>query len=180
MAAERSESDDGRVSLGLKVYYLRTREKGMNQTDVAQSLGVRQATISHIENDLTAPHWSLLVNLCRFFDVTPTYFADEQRGVVPRPTERWGLRDALVTIGMSVEVSRGAISDLEDGQVLCRLEPEGRFYDDEAAEVRRLSMSRDAGSEALEKLRAEHAARELRLMEELQAERQRYVKRRRR
>ena len=101
------------ASLGLKLFYLRTREKKLSQKDVAAQLGVRQATISNLEQENTAPHWALVVELCQFYDVTPTFLSDDARGVVPLPTERWGLRNALVTLGMSIEVAPDAIHELD-------------------------------------------------------------------
>lgn len=167
------------ASLGLKIYYLRTREKRISQREVAAALGVRQATISYVENDVTAPQWALLVNLCRFFDVTPTFLADERRGVVPHPTERWGLRDALATVGMWVEVSAEGMTELGDGRWLCKLEPGAGFYDDEAARVRERYKRPSALQGALEQLQEEHTNADRELERELKAERNSHGKRRR-
>ncbi|MCB9889438.1 MAG: helix-turn-helix transcriptional regulator [Planctomycetes bacterium] len=167
------------ASLGLKLFYLRTREKKLSQREVAERLGVRQGTISHIEQEVTAPHWSLLVDLCRFYDVTPTFLADEQRGVVPLPTERWGLRNALVTVGMWVEVSRDAVVDTEDDRRLCAIEPGGAFYDAEAVDVRRRYRRGAASQAALAKLRSEQDKQDKLLEAALRREQKEHPRRRR-
>src|SRR5690606_24196595 len=55
------------AKLGLKVFYLRTREKRWSQQQVADALGVRQATLSHIEQGRSLPNCALLRALCEFF-----------------------------------------------------------------------------------------------------------------
>lgn len=125
--------------LGLKIFYLRTRERKLSQQAVADSMGVRQATLSNIEQGVSLPSAPLLLELCKFYDVTPTFLVDEDRGVVPLPSERWRLRDALVTVGMWVEASSDEVVRLEDGKLLCPLRPGESFYDDEARHAREKS-----------------------------------------
>jgi transcriptional regulator with XRE-family HTH domain len=157
------------ASLGLKLFYLRTREKKLSQREVAAELGIRQGTVSFLEQGTTAPHWSLVVELCKFYDVTPTYLADESRGVVPRQTERWGLRDALVTLGMWIELGPDAVHELGN-KVLCELEPGSAFFDDEAVEIRR-RYKREANSrQALEELREKYRLEEKTLHKRLSNE----------
>ena len=122
--------------LGLKIFYLRTRERALSQQAVADAMGVRQATLSNIEQGVSLPSTPLLLELCKFYDVTPTFLIDEARGVVPLPTERWRLRDGLVTVGMWVEVSQNDVVELADGKFLCPLQSGESFYDDEAREAR--------------------------------------------
>lgn len=122
--------------LGLKVFYLRTREQKLSQQAVADAMNVRQATLSNIERGLSLPSVPLLVELSRFYDVTPTFLIDEERGVIPVASERWALRDALATVGMWVEAPRDSLVELPDGKLLCPLDSGEAFYDDDAKAVR--------------------------------------------
>jgi len=123
------------AQLGLKVFYLRTRERGMTQQAVADAMNVRQATLSNIERGSSYPSAAMLLELSRFYDVTPTYLLDDERGVVPLPTERWSMRGGLVTAGMWVEVPRDKVVDLANGNVMCPLQSGQRFFDAEAADA---------------------------------------------
>ena len=133
--------------LGLKLFYLRTRERGLSQQEVADRLGVRQATLSQIERGRALPSCTLLGELCRFFDVTPTYFLDAERGVIPLPTERWTLRNALVSVGMWVEVDRENLVVGEDGRLLVPLVEGGGFYDEAAARLLKEADGRSVDAE---------------------------------
>lgn len=154
--------------LGLKVFYLRTRERGLSQQAVADALGVRQATLSHIEQGQSQPSAALLVELCRYYDVTPTFLLDEERGVMPLLTERWRLRDALVTTGMWVEVAADSADPIDDQTLLCPMLPGSSFYDEEAAALRRRGAreelaSRAKARQATEEQLAEELTQELRV-----------------
>ena len=118
--------------LGLKLFYLRTRERGLSQRQVADAVGVRQATLSHIEQGVSQPNSALLVQLCRFLDVTPTFLLDDERGILPRTAERWQNRDALVTTGDWIELPRDALAETPDGRLLCPIRAGEAFFDDEA------------------------------------------------
>lgn len=162
------------ASLGLKLFYLRTREKKLSQREVAAQLGVRQATISHLEQGVTAPHWALIVDLCRFYDVTPTFLADESRGVVPRVTERWGLRNDLVTLGMWIESGGDAGGDSQ----LLRLDPGTAFYDEEAMSIRREFEDAASSKQSLEQHAAAQQAKDQGLEEALRTELTQHPRRR--
>ena len=166
------------ASLGLKIYYLRTREKRLKQSEVAKTLGVRQGTLSYIENDITSPQLALLLSLSEFFDVTPTFLADPERGVVPRPTERWGLRNSLVTLGMFVEVSEESVVALGDGRRLCRIGAGDSFFDAEAAAARTAHGREADAQRVLEEFDAARAAEERELEQALAQERERHPRRR--
>ena len=166
------------ASLGLKLFYLRTREKKLSQREVAEHLNIRQATVSNLEQEVSAPHWALVVGLCQFYDVTPTYLADENRGIVPLPTERWGLRNALLTLGMWLEVDRDELEDIGGGKVLCQLPAGGTFYDDEAAAVRRRYKRPGNSQTALLELRKKHLAEERQLEASLRKEIEKHPRRR--
>lgn len=158
------------AGLNLKLFWLRTREKALSQQAVADALEVRQATISHLERGQSMPNAALLLRLCRFFDVTPTWLLDEARGIPPLPTERWAMRDALLTVGMWVEAPAKSVVRLRDGAVLCPLLPEAAFYDDEAAEIRRSGKGERAIRAAIAELAAQRAELDARLADELAAE----------
>lgn len=122
--------------LGLKIFYLRTRVREISQQELADTLGVRQATLSNIERGLALPTVPLLVELSRFFDVTPTFLLDDARGVQPRATERWSARNGLVTSGMWIEAETKNAVRLSDGKLLCPVSAGEAFYDDEAKQRR--------------------------------------------
>ena len=153
--------------LGLKVFYLRTRELRLSQQEVAERMGVRQATLSNIERGVSLPSAPMVLELARFYDVTPTYLLDEDRGLTPRPTERWRLRNALVTVGMAIEGPRAMARDLDGEALLVMLEPGARFYDSEACDVRVRSNGDPA---AVPRLVEERRQRDDQLEETLEAE----------
>ncbi len=139
--------------IGLKVFYLRTREQRLSQQQLAKALGIRQATLSHVEQGTSLPSCALLLQLCKFFDVTPTYLLDDERDLVPLPTERWGLRNALVTVGMWIEVPEEEVVETPDGKLLCPLQPKEAFYDQEAMELRAGKSKPSQGRAAIKRLR---------------------------
>jgi transcriptional regulator with XRE-family HTH domain len=163
------------ASLGLKLYYLRTREAKLSQQAAADALGIRQATLSHLERGRSMPNHDILRILCEFFDVTPTYLMDDARGVLPRITERWSQRDALLTTGMTLETDpdRG-----EDGGLLIELHAGDAFYDAEAARVRRAEAHPGRARAALERITAERDREEQELQAQLHAELDEHPRRR--
>ncbi|MHC4077947.1 MAG: helix-turn-helix domain-containing protein [Planctomycetota bacterium] len=139
--------------IGLKIFYLRTREQQLSQQQLSKVLGIRQATLSHVEQGTSLPSCTLLLQLCKHFDVTPTYLLDDERDVVPLPTERWGLRNALVTVGMWIEAPEDAVVETADGKLLCPLQPREAFYDQEAMALRVEKGERARGRAAVSRLR---------------------------
>lgn len=133
--------------LGLKIFYLRTRVRQVSQQQLADDLGVRQATLSNIERGSSQPTVPLVIELCKYFDVTPTYLIDDDHGLVPLPSDRWSVRDSLVTAGMWIEAPKKALLDVGKGKVLCPIVPGEAFYDDEARRQRQ--RDREAELEAL-------------------------------
>lgn len=158
------------AALNLKLFYLRTREKGLSQQAVAAALDVRQATISHLERGQSSPTAGLLVSLCRFFDVTPTWLLDEERDIPPLPAERWQLRNGLLTVGMWIEAPAKAVVRLRRGKVLCPLLPDAPFFDDEAAQIRRSEKGERAIRAAIATLAEQRAEQQARLKAELAME----------
>ena len=159
--------------IGLKIFYLRTRVRKVSQQQMAGELDIRQATLSNIERGLSLPSTPLLVELCRYFDVTPTYLIDEDRDILPLPSERWSIRNSLVTVGMWIQAPKKSVVDLGDGKLLCPLLPGEPFYDEEAKERR----AADQPQEALAKRRRRE---ERALLRALQGELREHPQRRRR
>lgn len=124
------------ASIAYKLFYLRTRVRKLSQAAMAEALGLRQASISFFEQGVSLPGAETLLELARFFDVTPTYLLDETRGLVVQPIDRWSLRNAHLTTGMWVEAPKNALVTLADGKVLCPLLAGESFYDGEAMEAR--------------------------------------------
>lgn len=164
--------------IGSKLYYLRTRERRMSQQQAADALGIRQATLSHLEQGLSQPNFDLLRRLCEFYDVTATFLVDEERGVRPRPSERWTLRDALVTVGMWIEAPAGDVEDVGSGRAMCPLLPDMGFYDAEAADIRRRYRRPGRAQTALDEYAAGEAAEDIAAEAEVERELKQHPRRR--
>lgn len=159
------------MSLGLKLYYLRTRVKKVTQTTMAKDLRIRQATISNIEQGLSQPSLPLLRAFCRYFDVTPTYLIDEEGGIELGPSERWSHRHGLATAGQFLEVRANALQELDGtGSYLVAMLPGTPVYDEDAARKRATSGATEL-QQAYEKELAERSTREADLRRELEGER---------
>jgi transcriptional regulator with XRE-family HTH domain len=158
------------TALNLKLYYLRTREKKLSQQAVAEALDVRQATLSHLERGQSAPNAALLLALCRFYDVTPTWLLDEEREIPPLATERWRARNGLVTTGMWVEVPTKSVVRLGNGTALCPLLSDAAFYDEEAATIRRSGKGEAFIRAAMNDLHRQRAELQAQLTSELAGE----------
>ena len=65
--------------LHLKLFFLRTRVKREAQGVTAKILGVRPATMSHLEQGRSLPTLPMLLALCQHYDVSPTYLLDDAR-----------------------------------------------------------------------------------------------------
>lgn len=148
------------MSLGLKLYYLRTRVKKITQTVMAKDLGIRQATISNIEQGLSQPSLPLLRQLCEYFDVTPTYLLDDDGGLEAGEADKWSNRHGLATSGQYLEVPESALHELESKSpngknYLIALLPGTPVYDEEAAKTR----ARHGSGDLIEAYRVELAKR---------------------
>jgi len=157
------------VSIGLKLYYLRSRSKQVTQTVMAKELGIRQATISNIEQDLSTPSLGLLLTLCKYFDVTPTFVLDDDGPLEPRPSDHWSNRHGLVTTGEYVEVPQSAVQNL-GSSYLITLEPGTLILDEDAARARASGMSETQIAElsAIEKSKNQTKRNDLRRQLELE------------
>lgn len=165
--------------LGLKLLHLRTRVRRVSQQQLAEDLRVRQATLSHVERGHTLPALPLLLRFCEYFDVTPTWLLDDERGLEIGPADRWSLRQGLVTTGMSVECTPEDVDELPGGRLLLRLGEGMAYYDDEAAALRRESQDSAAAEQALRDLARERGRSERALLEELEEELETHPRRRR-
>lgn len=135
--------------LHLKLFYLRTRLKREAQGITARTLGVRPATMSHLEQGRSIPTLSMLHALCRHYDVTPTYLLDDERPIEPGPQDRWNERNSVVARGNWLEVPETAMVTAADGTRLCPVLNGARFYD-AAAQAQRLVCSNAATAKELE------------------------------
>jgi transcriptional regulator with XRE-family HTH domain len=129
--------------LHLKLFYLRTRYKREPQGVTAKTLGVRPATMSHLEQGRSLPTLPMLAALCKHYDVTPTYLLDDTRPIEPEPRDRWTQRHALISRGDWLEVPDGAAVKAADGTLLCPVMTQSRFYDSSAQAQRLLCHSSD-------------------------------------
>ncbi len=100
----------------LKLYYLRTREKKMTQKKVATKLEIRQATLSNLEQGSSMPSLDILLKLCEFYNVTPTWLLDEKAPLVPTPNDRWTAREKVRGKGgrLSPSAEKKLAAEMED------------------------------------------------------------------
>lgn len=122
--------------LHLKLFYLRTRIKREAQGITAKTLGVRPATMSHLEQGRSLPTLPMLIALCRHYDVTPTYLLDDERPIEPGARDRWSERNQLIARGSWLEVKEGSWVTTNDGVRLCAVQPGARSYDSSSQALR--------------------------------------------
>ncbi len=156
--------------LHLKLFYLRTRYKREPQGVTARTLGVRPATMSHLEQGRSMPTLPMLFALCRHYDVTPTYLLDDDRPIEPQPRDRWTEREAVICRGDWLEVPEGAAIKTADGVWLCPVMGGARFYDSTAQAQRMLCRSKDEAIELEQSLRNAEKGRDDSLDELLRKE----------
>ena len=135
--------------LHLKLFFLRTRLKREAQGVTAKILGVRPATMSHLEQGRSVPTLQMLTALCKHYDVTPTYLLDDERPIDPSTRDRWSERDSLVARGNWLEVPEGAMVTTHDGVRLAAVQPGARFYD-ASAQAQRMTCPNAAAAKDLE------------------------------
>ena len=137
--------------LHLKLFYLRTRLKREAQGVTAKILGVRPATMSHLEQGRSLPTLPMLLALCKHYDVTPTYLLDDARPIDPSSRDRWSERNNVVARGSWLEVADAAMVQAHDGTRLAAVQPGARFFD-AAAQAQRVTCP---NAEAAAQLEAE-------------------------
>jgi transcriptional regulator with XRE-family HTH domain len=135
--------------LHLKLFYLRTRHKREAQGVTAKTLGVRPATMSHLEQGRSLPTLPMLLALCKHYDVTPTYLLDDDRPIEPQSRDRWNERDSVIARGSWLEVPEGAMVTTHDGVRLAAVQAGARFYD-QSAQAQRLTCPNAAAAQELE------------------------------
>ena len=135
--------------LHLKLFYLRTRIKREAQGVTAKTLGVRPATMSHLEQGRSQPTLPMLLALCQHYDVTPTYLLDDDRPIDPRSRDRWTERENVIARGDWMEVPEGAMVTTHDGVRLVAVQAGVRYYD-AAAQAQRMTCPNQAAASDLE------------------------------
>lgn len=156
--------------LHLKLFYLRTRIKREAQGVTAKTLGVRPATMSHLEQGRSQPTLPMLLALCQHYDVTPTYLLDDDRPIDPRARDRWTERDKVIAQGDWMEVREGAMVTTHDGIRLVAVQPGARCYDASAQAQRITCPNQAAATELEESLAASQRASDHELEEALMRE----------
>jgi transcriptional regulator with XRE-family HTH domain len=156
--------------LHLKLFFLRTRVKREAQGVTAKTLGVRPATMSHLEQGRSLPTLQMLISLCRHYDVTPSYLLDDDRPIDPAPRDRWSERNNLIARGNWVEVPEGGWVTTNDGVKLCPVLNGARFYDSSAQAQRMTCGSVHAAKELEESLGRASRVRDVELEEMLNRE----------
>jgi transcriptional regulator with XRE-family HTH domain len=135
--------------LHLKLFYLRTRLKREAQGVTAKILGVRPATMSHLEQGRSLPTLQMMLALCKHYDVTPTYLLDDERPIDPSSRDRWADRDGVVARGNWLEVPEGSMVTTHDGVRLVAVQPGARFYD-ASAQAQRMTCPNPGAVKELE------------------------------
>lgn len=135
--------------LHLKLFYLRTRLKREAQGVTARTLGVRPATMSHLEQGRSLPTLQMLLALCQHYDVTPTYLLDDDRPIEPSSRDRWSERNNVIARGSWLEVPDGAWVTTNDGVRLCPVLNGARFYD-ASAQAQRMTCANGNAARELE------------------------------
>ena len=156
--------------LHLKLFYLRTRYKREPQGVTAKTLGVRPATMSHLEQGRSLPTLPMLEALSRHYDVTPTYLLDDERPIEPQARDRWTERNSVICRGDWLEVPDGAAIKTADGVWLCPVMGGAQFYDSTAQAQRMLCRSRDEATELSDRLGGQERGADTELEELLRRE----------
>jgi len=135
--------------LHLKLFYLRTRIKREAQGVTAKTLGVRPATMSHLEQGRSQPTLPMLLALCKHYDVTPTYLLDDGRPIDPSSRDRWSERDNVIARSDWMEVPEGAMVTTHDGVRLVAVQAGARYYD-AGAQAQRMTCPTATAAKELE------------------------------
>jgi transcriptional regulator with XRE-family HTH domain len=135
--------------LHLKLFYLRTRLKREAQGVTAKILGVRPATMSHLEQGRSLPTLPMLLALCKHYDVVPTYLLDDDRPIEPTLRDRWTERENFLVRGNWLEVPEGSWVTTNDGVRLCPVLAGARFYD-AIAQAQRMTCANSNQARELE------------------------------
>lgn len=156
--------------LHLKLFYLRTRYKREAQGVTARVLGVRPATMSHLEQGRSLPTLPMLMALSRHYDVSPTYLLDDERPIEPEARDRWSERNNLIARGHWLEVPDGAAIRTNDGVLLCPVMSGSRFYDSTAQADRILCQNGEEAGKLEKSIRDTETGKDVELEEILSRE----------
>lgn len=156
--------------LHLKLFYLRTRYKREPQGVTARVLGVRPATMSHLEQGRSLPTLPMLMALARHYDVSPTYLLDDERPIEPQARDRWSERNNLIARGHWLEVPEGAAIRTNDGVLLCPVMSGSRFYDSTAQAERILCQDNSEAAKLENSIRDTETVKDVELEEILTRE----------
>lgn len=129
--------------LHLKLFYLRTRYKREPQGTTAKILGVRPATMSHLEQGRSLPTLPMLMALSKHYDVTATYLLDDDRPIEPQARDRLTHNKSVISRGDWLEVPEGAVIKTADGVLLCPVMDGASFYGATAQAQRILCRTRE-------------------------------------
>lgn len=135
--------------LHLKLFFLRTRVKREAQGVTAKILGVRPATMSHLEQGRSLPTLPMLLALCKHYDVVPTYLLDDERPIEPTLRDRWSERSNSIVRGNWLEVQEGSWVSTNDGVKLVPVLAGARFYD-AVAQAQRMTCQNGQQARELE------------------------------
>ena len=156
--------------LHLKLFFLRTRLKREAQGITAKTLGVRPATMSHLEQGRSLPTLPMLFALCSHYDVTPTYLLDDERPIEPTARDRWSERGRLIARGSWLEVPEGSWVTTNDGIKLCPVLAGARWYDAVAQAQRMTCRDGATARELSESIATERKSQDTELEEILSRE----------
>ncbi len=156
--------------LHLKLFYLRTRFTRDPQGVTAKTLGVRPATMSHLEQGRSLPTLPMLMALCKHYDVTPSYLLDDDRPLDPQPRDRLSESQSFPCRGDWLEVPEGAAIKTADGLLLCPVMAGTRHYDSTAQAQRMLCRTTEDAAKLLRSLRDAERDRDRDLEEMLRRE----------
>ncbi|MEM7200197.1 MAG: helix-turn-helix transcriptional regulator [Planctomycetota bacterium] len=156
--------------LHLKLFYLRTRYKREPQGITAKTLGVRPATMSHLEQGRSLPTLPMLMALCKHYDVTPTYLLDDERPIEPRSRDRLNESQGNLSRGDWFEVPDGAAVKAADGMWLCPVMSGTRGFDSTAQAQRMLCRTREEAERLSKNLLETEQARDRDLESQLRRE----------
>lgn len=79
------------MTLGDKIKNLRT-EHNMTQPDLAKELGVTVRTVAYYENNERQPKKSLIIGLCKLFNVTTDYLLSDDEEFLVEAENEYGYR----------------------------------------------------------------------------------------
>lgn len=156
--------------LHLKLFYLRTRKKREPQGVTAKALGVRPATMSHLEQGRSLPTLPMLLALCQHYDVTPNYLLDDARPIEPQVCDLWSQREAIYAQGDWVEVPESAVVRTADDAWLCPIVNGARKFTSGQQAQRLLCLSRTEADRLDQTLRSADEVRDRDLEQHLEKE----------